>query len=222
MTSGSAALSDLETRIQEEHVAGPYRLGWRLLYGPASTLTSARVVFLGLNPGGREVDEDHAVFSSENGSAYRIESWKGRLPGEEKLQVQVLALFRRLNLDADAVLSGNLIPFRSPSWREMPERQRALRFGCGLWKEILGNINPRLVITMGAETFTALKPKGNAGKEMSVSAGWGSVRIKCAESNGTLYVGLPHLSRFSIMTRPESEPGLRDAFAKFSTESTHS
>ena len=201
-------------RIEQRYQADQYKLGWRLLYSPEKVLEKARVAFIGLNPGGDFLPADHAVFAMEEGSAYARENW-GSPPGESRLQRQVLALFEMLGEPADAVLAGNLVPFRSPSWDALPKKENALTFGKSIWREILKKTQPPLVVTMGGQVTSELKNVLGVRKSDRVSVNWGNV---CGERgsfiNGVL-VGIPHLSRFGVITRHESRPGLRKLFADF-------
>ncbi len=74
--------------------------------------------------------DDHAEFAMSSGSAWVVESWKGRSPGKAPLQRQVLFLFELLGEKPAAVLSGNLVPFRSPDWDALPgDRKATVSFG---------------------------------------------------------------------------------------------
>jgi hypothetical protein len=200
--------AELRTQIEHEYVAGGYTLGWRLLYSPVAVLQGSRVAFIGLNPGGSHRPKNHAEFAMEKGSAYAQESWGSFLPGRAPLQQQVLALFKLIGERPESVLAGNLVPFRSPRWDALPNKQRALAFGKRVWSEILAEARPQIVIAMDGHVLSALRRILDVRATERIPVGWGSVCGERGEfSNGTL-VGLPHLSRFSIITRPESQPGL--------------
>jgi hypothetical protein len=185
-------------------VEDKYQLGWRLLYSPENVLEAANVAFIGLNPGGDHRPPDHAEFAMDRGSAYALERW----PGPSKLQPQVLALFRKIGEAPEAVLAGNLVPFRSPSWGSLPNRERALAFGKEIWRDIFANVAPRLVICMGTEVAAALAEILDVRRTEHVSVGWGNVSGEWGKYAGGRFVRIPHLSRFTIMTRPESRAGL--------------
>ncbi|MEC9431600.1 MAG: hypothetical protein VYD87_01725 [Pseudomonadota bacterium] len=205
---------DLSNRIERAYRASGNELGWRFLASPANVLDSAEVAFLGLNPGGRVRPTDHAEFAMPAGSAYVVESWAGHLPGGSPLQRQVRALFNGLAVEPEDVLAGNLVPFRSPDWASLHDREQALKFGIGLWREVLALARPELVIGMGRETTGALATMLDARNVQRVPIGWGKIAgVRADFANGTL-VGLPHLSRFGIMLRPQSEAGLRTLFGR--------
>lgn len=198
----------LKSRIQEKYSDLGYALGWRLLYSPEAVLERARVAFVGLNPGGDHAPADHAEFAMESGSAYAQERW-GKPPGQSRLQCQVLRLFEIVGEPPADVLAGNLVPFRSPSWEMLGSKDQALRFGRGIWDEILAHTKPQLVIGMGGDTWPVLKQLLRVQSAQKELVGWGSVRGERGEFEGGTFVGLPHLSRFAIVTREESRKGLQ-------------
>ncbi len=147
-----------------------------------------------------------------SGSAYEQEVWKDSpLPGEAPLQRQVRALFQLLGERAEDVLAGNLVPFRSPNWDALPrqEREWAIEFGTDIWRDILQRARPEVVITMGNVTTKALTPLLGVRDAEPIPVNWGNVTGRRGTFPGGTYIGLPHLSRFSIMGRPESEKAVK-------------
>lgn len=199
---------NLKQRIDNAYLARGNRLGWRLFYSPPHVLDGAPVAFVGLNPGGDYMPAEHGEFAMNRGSAYTDEAW-GAAPGDAKLQRQVRALFARLDVPAEDVLAGNLVPFRSPSWEAMPDRRAALAFGKALWADILDRARPRLVVAMGRVTIHALAEVLHIEHLESVPLGWGSVTGRRGNYRDGAFVGLPHLSRFAVINRAESENGLK-------------
>ena len=193
------------------HLSGN-TLGWRFLYSPCDTLNGARVAFIGLNPGGTVIDEDHSTYAMDQGSAYRDESWGGHAPGESPLQKQVLALFRMLDVAPEKVLAGNLVPFRSRDWASLTSPENSLKFGKKLWTDVLRRARPPLVITMGASATSAIADVVGAGNMTKHPTGWGKVTMSTGDYPGGLLVGLPHLSRFGIVTRQVGARVLSDVF----------
>ena len=215
-----AFAATLREEIQAFYDASPHELGWRFLYGPASTLSGARIAFIGANPGGSEIPADHSVFSSERGSVYRIERWKDRErerpAGEHRLQKRVLLLFDRLGVDADDVLAGNLVPFRSPSWALLSDRPKAVEFGTDLWRRVLRRANTELIVCMGNDAFFAVHGTLGQSRYSEAPANCGNGTIRTATViGGAKLVGIPHLSRSGVMTRAESQPALAEAFGGF-------
>lgn len=208
------ATSDLvnEAAIEAAYLQSGNTLGWRLLSSPASTIEGADIAFIGLNPGGHRYEPDHPSFAVPGTSAYVDESWKGAPPGESPLQKQVRALFRGLGAKPEDVLSGNLVPFRSPSWADLNNKPYALDFGFRIWREILGRARPRLVIGMGRQVTQKLKQILATHDEERVTVGWGNVSATRAVFTEGRLVGLPHLSRFPIVGRPQSSSALQLLF----------
>lgn len=185
-------------------------LGWRFLYSLVRVLSGARVAFIGLNPGGRSIDTAHGEFSSEKGSAYRkeIEDWGS----SRSLQDQVIALFNRLNVSPEEVLAGNLVPFRSPDAQSLSGALEAIAFGRSQWSEILEKLQPSIVVSMGGTTNREISRLLKVGKTVRHPVGWANYTASRGEFAGGTWVGLPHLSRFSIMKRRASQSALNDVF----------
>lgn len=142
----------LTYEIQGAYEASGNELGWRLLSSPASTLRSAEVAFIGLNPGGSQAEPDHdGLCMPEGFSAYVDEVWgAGKYArGQAPLQKQMRALFERLGVAPHEVLAGNLIPFRSPDLKSLINKDSSITFGSDLWSEILGKASPGMVVCIG-------------------------------------------------------------------------
>ncbi|MBB4120323.1 hypothetical protein [Martelella radicis] len=199
----------LKGRIDAAYSAGGYTLGWRLLSSPAAVMDGAEIAFVGLNPGGARLRSDHSELAMREGSAYVDEVWdNARTAGENPLQRQVRALFDRLSVAPENVLAGNLVPFRSPSWSSLPNSRTALAFGEEIWTELFERARPKLVIGMGLELLSPLSRTLGAFDPVRHSVAWGNVTAaKATFPTGKLVV-LPHLSRFGIVTRPQSRPAL--------------
>ncbi|WP_165978808.1 uracil-DNA glycosylase family protein [Antarcticimicrobium luteum] len=196
--------TDFRDRIEAAYQRSGNALGWRFLYSPAETLQGARIAFLGLNPGGSAEDDAHATYAMESGSAYSHESWVGCAPGESRLQRQVLALFERLDTKPEHVLAGNLVPFRSRDWQSLKNPEDSVQFGTELWEEVLRSAKPALVITMGSQTRRIVVNLLGIEELTKHDVGWGRVAAYKGRFDGGRFVGLPHLSRFGIITRPQS------------------
>lgn len=203
---------DLENEIKSAYKSSGNQLGWRLLYSPPSVLDGAEVAFLGLNPGGANTQPEQAEFAMTRGSAYVNESWKGAIPGKSKLQTQVTALFQRLGVQPENVLAGNIVPFRSPSWKALKDREHAIDVGRSIWSQILEHSQPRLIIAMGSNAFAEALQITGASNCSRHSLGWGRIKGTRADFDRGNLIGLPHLSRFSVITRERSQPGLSTLF----------
>lgn len=215
MISNNEYCSELVERIKAAYEISGNKRGWRLLASPKPVLDKADVAFIGLNPGGSIQPAGHAEFAMQSGSAYAVETWgKSTEPGTSPLQIQVQALFEKLRVHPDQVLAGNLVPFRSPSWKRLENRSYSIHFGEMLWADILTRAQPSLVIGMGKEILLPLSRILCASNQQSIPVNWGNVSaIKASFSGGSLVV-LPHLSRFGIVTRAASADALRAVFGE--------
>jgi hypothetical protein len=207
-------LDALRERIETAYTTSGNSLGWRFLYSPVSVLDHAEVALIGLNPGGTFRPAEHGEFSMPaKRSAYRDESWKERPPGREPLQQQVLALFRHLRVLPQDVLAGNLVPFRAQRFSALVNPDACLRFGQRLWAHVLDHVDPSIVVSMGREANTAVERMLGVRRRRSILVNWGNVEAVRAEfASGGLFIGLPHLSQYKIVNRPESSTALRELF----------
>ncbi len=206
-----AALSDadlialIEARYQELG----HTKGWRLLYSPRSTRDRARIATLGLNPGGgRTADTDWSQFkglTNEEGNAYLVEHWlAGRF---SPLQQQVQKLVDLTGCDWASVVSSNLVPFRSPTWNELPQPHESLEFGFMLLDWVLMSPELKLVALfgLGHSERRVVEAMGGSGVPFQmIPTGWGKIRARFYRTAGPVVVGLPHLSRYQIFGRPQA------------------
>jgi hypothetical protein len=201
---------DSVAEIRAAYARLGHRLGWRFLATPRRTLArDARAAFLTLNPGGDRIDPTHGVESCEAGSAYVHERW-GFPPGASPLQRQVRAMFAWLGLDPNATLSAYFIPFRSPSYSKLVAPEESFAFGVTLWRKILTEVQPALVICMGKPVESGLQSVW--GRPMAATpypVGWGAQTAVLSRYAGNLLLRLPHLSRFAVFERHASAEPLR-------------
>ncbi len=207
---GTNVMTDFRSRIEAAYQQSGNALGWRFLYSPEQTLAGAHVAFIGLNPGGLTEDDAHGRYAMENGSAYSNESWAGCAPGESRLQRQVLALFKKLDIKPEHVLAGNLVPFRSPDWQSLKDREASVQFGMELWADVLRTAKPSLVITMGSQTTRIVADLLGVERLTKQLTNWGRVVSYSAPFEGGRLIGLPHLSRFGVITRSQSSEAMED------------
>ena len=188
----------LNVRIEAAYRDLGHDLGWRLLYSPLGVLEGARVAFIGLNPGGdREVPE-HGRMAPLSGSAFVTERWKSSAPGGAKRQKTIRQLFDLTGVEAEAVLAGNLVPFRSRSWAELREHGKSTAFGRSVWQDIIRRANPTLIVCDGGAAFRALMPLVSAAQEEWRPAGWGDWKVRRARFETGIVAGLPHLSIYTV------------------------
>jgi hypothetical protein len=198
--------ADAVAQIEAAYVRLGHRLGWRFLATPRRTLNRrARIAFITTNPGGRGVDPDHGEASCEAGSAYLHESWKGRPPGNERLQQQVRAMFEWLGCDPNKTLSAYFIPFRSASLPELVARRESYSFAVQLWRGLFHHIRPTLVVCIGNDAEKGLHSV--FGRPIATTAfpvGWAPQTAVLSQYAGHLILRLPHLSHFGIFGRAAS------------------
>ncbi len=174
-------------------------LGWRLLTCPSRNIEAAEIALITINPGGGEFEAPQ--WSVEAGSAYEIESWKGHLPGEENLQRQVRRMFEVMGAPPSEILSGYLVPFRSRRWQNLPRKADSIRYGVGIWREILKKAKVRTVIAFGKDIAPQMVSLLDAGSLTEHPTYWGEQKISRYRfgDGGNLLV-LPHLSTFKLFS----------------------
>ncbi|MBD2210084.1 hypothetical protein H6G27_09355 [Nostoc linckia FACHB-104] len=206
--------TDAVAQIEDTYVGLNHQLGWRFLYSPSRTLTSnIPIFFAGLNPGGNLYEAPKA--SVEEGNAYRVETWKDG--HHNKLQQQVCLLYEKIankleTVNRDTLMDNSLVtnfcPFRSSDWKSLPNRKFSEEFSRKLWFNILKNIYSSVFICLTDKTFKEFRNlllQIGAVEQKSISqlTGWGDTTYKKTylrhDSHNVLMLGLPHLSRFSII-----------------------
>lgn len=198
-------------QINAEHDRLGMKLGWRFLMCPEARLKDAKVAIITLNPGGtRRVDTE---WSQERGNAYFIESWGGQAPGQDKLQVQVQALVKTIGQDKDSVLAGCFIPFRSPTFGDLPRSAEAIQFARRLWGSVLEQSPARLFVCVGKKVVgSGLAELIGARPIASVPLRWGDQTIDRYQApDGRVVVAFPHFSRFPPFSSPERTRAAVDA-----------
>jgi hypothetical protein len=182
--------------VQAEYERLGHKLGWRLFTCPARNIETASVALITINPGGGKFEEPR--WSVEAGSAYEIESWN--------LQRQVRRMFEIMVVKPEEILSGYLVPFRSSAWSALEKKQASKDFGMGLWRDILDRLKPQTVIAFGKDISNDVASLLNARGCKKYSASWGEQTIDTFHYGiGGKLIILPHLSRFSLFNRPQSE-----------------
>jgi len=207
--------------IETEYERLGHTLGWRFLSTSSKTLDNPEFAFITLNPGGNKLETDHGTASCEEGCGYLVEEWKGNKPGQAKLQRQIQELFKMLGEEVDrdgtelleSTLCAHLVPFRSPSLKDLPKQKESLAFGYKLWHDIFKEISPRYLITIAREVSDALRKVMRTGSPIShqyMPTGWGTYTADIWHFKDRSMLRLPHLSRFSLFESKEREPYLSD------------
>lgn len=213
-----------------------HTLSWRFLTTPAATFSAdTNIVFLALNPGGNRIPANHPRRSSEIGSAYIYESWKSTA-----LQHQVKTMFKEIstaigNKDHMRMMNQSLmayyIPFRSPSLKNLLRKKDSRRFAFQLWSNILGKLNPKLILAIDRLTYKDIcriikrKPDTQKIDSQKFQTGWGKcsadVQMYSVPDSKILTITrFPHLSRFKIFDRPESDKYVRSIISAMTSHMT--
>lgn len=225
--SSTLVLPAFHDRIQDAYERLGHRWGWRFLASPARTLSAeTRLAFVGLNPGGSTYHPPQV--STEEGNAYRVERW-GRGGRLDPLQVQMRRMYEEIAARRpgtasavelmDATLAGNFCPFRSPDWKSLTRPAESAAFSRALWADVFDVADPRVIVCFGdvGQHLAAIMQQRGArltAAAQTRSAGWGNVTYSTARyattRGETLIVRLPHLSRFGIFGRPQSQHAVHD------------
>lgn len=202
--------------IEKEYIRGGYNLGWSYIYSGQASRRDPEIVTIGLNPGGGRKggnwsDDAHLIYSDSSSvkNAYFDQPWAEN--GDfTPLQLQIQEMHKRHfpYVPPEKILSFQLIPFRSPSWAEMPvgEHRFATQFGLSLLDWTLANLSSEAtVIAFGLQAFEkqiAVWSEGRNPRKMRV--GWGKVSARVWETpRASKLIFLPHLSRYRIFGRDE-------------------
>lgn len=216
MTDLEAFCADLERRIEDEYKRLGYGIGWRLLASPKTTLKSANIALIGLNPGGDRDYPEHPRFSMPVGkSSYVDEKWGNHQRGKAPLQNQVRSIFTKLGAEPHEVLCGEFIPFRSRNYRELAHKKEARAFARELWRDIFAETKPELIMAMGMVAFEELNNLLGGVEAKKIPINWGRVKARHTVYSDTTLVGIPHLSQYRFINREESQEGLNDMLGDF-------
>ena len=115
-------------------------------------------------------------------------------------------------------LAAYFVPFRSPSFEALAQPQESLTFASQLWERVFETIDPKLVITIDQHTTDRLirilsEKLAGTPSTQQFPIGWGNYNadlISFASGRAARSgLRLPHLSRFRVFGRRQSEPYLR-------------
>ncbi len=208
------------TAIGAKYLELGHKLGWRFLSVSKSVLDqNPPVALITLNPGGGIIPPDHPWASCEIGAAYYVECWGNSPQGQSNLQRQVQAMFQKISDCSDNLpkneryllensLIGHFVPFRSPRLVDLENKKESFAFGEELWRIILSNIRPKLIICIDRESFARLRPilvdvVGDLESSLHLPTGWGTYQAdleRYGEYGAVTLLRLPHLSTFKLFT----------------------
>lgn len=218
------SLDECVERIDVAYRELGHSLGWRFLMGPRRTLSArTRVALVTSNPGGKKDYPEYPRASVEQGNAYWVELWLGRVQaGDAPLQRQVQRLFDMVVevIEAGAsaqsyvehhVLCAYFVPFRSPRFAKLLAKRKSINFGRALWSDILTAWTPTTILTIDPDAFgnlyNILSSAGSLQQHREFPTGWGDIRaeaVRIQRSGCGMTVTLarlPHLSTFKLFSR---------------------
>lgn len=211
-------------RIENAYRQLGYKLNWGFLTCPVANFQNPSTLLVALNPGGGRGDagdpswERQKMYSQEEGNEYVVGDWnEDGNPGNAPLQRQIQGLCRFINQPIEALASANFVPFQSPTWAELPNKEQALAFARELWADVIEGLAPRYVIALGTEAGFAMKTLFGVDTLIERKINWGSVKVRFGSAkHGSRFVILPHLSRYQVFNTDGSEndhsSALREAF----------
>ena len=146
------------------------------------------------------------IVSDERGNSYLVQRQAKHSP----IADQYRQLCEFVNVDPEKVLTGTLMPFRTPKWnkrRDAPNVEVAKPF----WSTILNGSKVRKVFCMGRDVEDAVVKLVNARLDRQVAANWGNLSIRrYVTASGMNVYGLLHLSTYKMFGRAECLPQLAE------------
>lgn len=199
-----------------------YTLGYNpwLLSSIEAFDADPRLLVIGINPAGsHDYPEHRGMFRYESENAYYTSGTPEWVPMQRQVQAAMRELQRRIGDTSDEaafackrIVTGNFIPFRSPGEKALPTK--AFTFGRNLWRTVFSYWQPQYVLTYGdtaRDEISALLGRWTG--EKTFDCGWKGKQLTLREfDRGVRLLALPHLSRFRIFGRSESEAGIAAAF----------
>ncbi|MBZ0059486.1 MULTISPECIES: uracil-DNA glycosylase family protein [unclassified Leclercia] len=199
------------TESLRHHLSPHLERSGSILYSATSTLKVGDVYLMGFNPGGGDgptISEQIDALADRTTNAYLDEEWTGKA-GEAPLQRRVTWVLKALGYQPREVCASNLIFIRSRDYRGV---EYTLADECWpVHEEIISIVQPKLILVFGnsaTSPYDYLRNRFNAGgADESISSGHGSWTVRSFNTviNGqsVCVVGLPHLSRYSPVGKPE-------------------
>lgn len=189
-----------------------------ILYSSHETIRSGNIYLIGLNPGGSESDKslrgniDHMLSETEN--AYLDQAWGKAAKGKAPLQRRVQWVLETLGTNPRDVLATNLIFKQSPDRAGITSDMA--RRCWPIHQALLEIVRPSLIVAFGN---SGLSPYnyiyslyGGTQQEYQL-AGHGDWNLKrfqtSIDGRSTTVIGLPHLSWYQPMGKPDVEAWLK-------------
>ena len=194
--------------LQEEEKRLGFKDGFKFVYGPWETLEDREIAFLSLNPGRPPDGAELRLISDERGNSYEVE----RNDTKSKITNQFLLLANFLKIQPIDILTGVVAPFRSNRWGELTPyaRTESLALGKQFWYEPLSQPGLKLVFACSKDAADLVCEVLGATFTVDCPAAWHNKKLRRWEApGGKVIVYLPHLSRFPLFGRPESEEAIQ-------------
>lgn len=192
-----------------------YSDGFKLLFRPWHVLETADALFLSLNPGNDPSGELMRIASDERGNSYLVK----RKARHSPIALQYELLCQLIGKDPEQVLTGALMPYRTPRWekrRDAPNIEIASEF----WRSVITRGRIRQVYCMGRDVEDAVVSLTGALLDTEIPAGWGNYKIRRHTTfDGVRIFGLLHFSTFKMLSRSACVGQLRELF-ELDTETT--
>lgn len=189
-----------------------FNQGFKPLYSPWRLLKTGKIAFISLNPGRAPARAELRMVSDERGNSYEAEQFHTVSP----LNPQFLRLCELLEVAPSKVITGVAAPFRSNAWGSLTpyQRQRSLEYGQRFWSQTLQRPDLRLIFSCSKEATSLVTGITGATQDCEVEAAWGNVLLRRYVTHDRRFVvQLPHLSRFRLLGRPESEAAIQNILA---------
>ncbi|WP_343347990.1 uracil-DNA glycosylase family protein [Sphingomicrobium sp. XHP0239] len=191
--------------IEKAYEDQGHKLGWSFMGTPEEALRSAKVAIVGLNPGGGGDPSQYGRHWDSEKNTYFSERWGAR-DTYNPLQKQIHRWHELLGLAEDDVLCAQFVPFRSPTWDKLENREAAIETARKLWTWVLGISPAQLFITMGKMPAQYLAELMEAKWVARMSTGWGNASIDVYDSpDGKRILAMPHPSRYGIFGRDNGQ-----------------
>jgi hypothetical protein len=145
--------TQIEHRIEDACQRFDFSQSWRLWYHPRSWAEQRLPLVLSINPAATGSSNErwahHGCYSQEAGSAFEVEDWGPRsLVQDPTPQYMKLA-----GLGVKEVAYANWVPFRTASSNDLtnhPKWRDINAWCCELWRDLLREMRPRLILCIGA------------------------------------------------------------------------
>ncbi|MCB1340890.1 MAG: hypothetical protein KDK24_07480 [Pseudooceanicola sp.] len=194
--------------LESEEGQRGYSDGFKLLFCPWRLVETADSLFIGLNPGSDPSGEFMRIASDERGNSYLVQ----RAARHSPIAAQFEALCAFVGRDPQEVLTGTLMPYRTPRWQARRDRPN-IAVAAPFWRAIFESGRLGHVYCMGKVVEDEIVSLTGARLEAQIPANWGDLTIRRhVAPDGMRIYGLLHLSTFKMFGRAECLPQLAELF----------